>query len=170
MRVKRDNDALHIALNAMEGRVLLRVFQHLGKMYRCKPEEIDPLIAPAWYSTSGCESALATPEEAREWVGHLHEFKIARLIHIEDWCRQLALLADTRSLLKVPLDDAPDFIGSINDHRLLAATEHNVGEEEMNLRTPAALAALPDARQAALFEIHFLAWIIEETLAEIQDL
>ena len=52
----------------------------------------------------------------------------------------------------------------------MAAAKHDVGEDEMSLRTPMELAALPEERQQALLEIHFLAWIIEETLREIQDL
>ena len=39
----------------------------------------------------------------------------------------------------------------------------------MSLRTPMELAALPEERQQALLEIHFLAWIVEETLREMQD-
>ena len=169
MRVKRDNDALLLSLNALEGRVLLQVFQHLAAMYRFKPEELDSEISQAWYSTHGCESARATPEETREWVEHLHAFKTARLSSIEEWSRQLAPVAGKRLQIRVPLDDAPAFVASINDHRLSAAAQHNVGEEEMSLRTPMELAALPEERQQALLEIHFLAWIIEGTLREMQD-
>jgi len=169
MRVKRDNDALLFSLNALEGRVLLQVFQHLVAMYRLKPDEIGGQISQAWYSTRGCESARATPEETREWVEHLHSFKTARLVHLEEWSRQLAPVAGARLPLRVPLEDAPDFVATINDHRLMAAAEHNVGQDEMDLRTPQELAALPEERQQALLEIHFLAWIIEETLREMQD-
>ena len=170
MRVKRENDALLLSFNALEGRVLLQVLQHLAEMYRFKPEDLDGQISQAWYSTHGCESARATPEETREWVEHLHAFKTARLSSIEEWSRQLAPVAGKRLQIHVPLDDAPDFIASINDHRLMAAAKHDVGEDEMSLRTPMELAALPEERQQALLEIHFLAWIIEETLREIQDL
>lgn len=169
MRVKRDNDAVLFSFNALEGRVLLQVFQHLAAMYRFKPENLDSEISHAWYSTHGCESARATPEETREWVEHLHAFKTARLSSIEEWSRQLAPAAGKRLQIRVPLDDAPAFVATINDHRLMAAAQHNVGEEEMSFRTPMELSALPEERQQALLEIHFLAWIIEETLREIQD-
>lgn len=169
MRVKRDNDAVLLSLNALEGRVLLQVFQHLETMYRFKPEELDGPISQAWYSTHGCESARSTPEETREWVEHLHGFKTARLSSIKEWSRQLVPVAGKRLQICVPLDDAPAFVATINDHRLMAAAQHNVGEEEMSLRTPMELAALPEERQQALLEIHFLAWIVEETLREMQD-
>jgi hypothetical protein len=172
MRVTRDNDAVLLDFNPLEGRVLLQVFQHLAAMYRFKPGELDGAIAKAWYSTRGCESARATPEETREWVEHLHAFKTARLGSIEEWSRQLAAAGPAgagRPQIRVRLDDAPAFIASINDHRLSAAAQHDVGEEEMALRMPMELAALPEERQQALLEIHFLAWIIEETLREIQD-
>ena len=101
---------------------------------------------------------------------HLHGFKTARLSSIKEWSRQLVPVAGKRLQICVPLDDAPAFVATINDHRLMAAAQHDVGEEEMTLRTPMELAALPEERQRALLEIHFLAWIIEETLREIQDL
>lgn len=168
MRVTRDNDAVLLSFNALEGRVLLQVFQHLAAMYRFNPGELDSKISESWYSTHGCESARATPEETREWVEHLHAFKTARLSSIEEWSRQLAPVAGRRLQIRVPLDDAPAFVATINDHRLMAAVQHDVGEEEMSLRTPIELAALPGERQQALLEIHFLAWIIEEMLREIQ--
>lgn len=169
MRVKRDNEVVLLSFNALEGRVLLEVFRHLQAMYRFKPEDLDGQISQAWYSTRGCESARSTPEETREWITYLHAFKTARLSSIEEWSRQLAPVAGRRLEIRVPLDDAPAFIASINDHRLIAAAQHDVGQDEMNLRTPAGWAALPEERQQALLEIHFLAWIIEEMLRAIQD-
>ena len=169
MRVTRDNDAVVLSFNALEGRVLLQVFQYLLAMYPLKPDEIDGPISQAWYSTHGCESARATPEETREWLEHLHGFKTARLSSIEEWSRQLAPAAGKRLQIRVPLDDAPVFVAIINDHRLMTAAQHDVGEEEMSFRTPMELAALPGERQQALLEIHFLAWIIEEMLREMQD-
>jgi hypothetical protein len=39
----------------------------------------------------------------------------------------------------------------------------------MDLQSPLALATLPSAQQNALFEIHVLAWLIEQTLGALTE-
>ncbi len=170
MRAKRDNDALLISLNDLEGQLLHQVFRQLEAQYRLKPEDLDGATSQAWYSTRGSESALTTSDDVRDWVEHLHAFKAARLGNIEDWCRQLELGIGKRLRLRVRLEDVLAFVGAINDHRLIVAARHEAGEEAMSLRTPEELVAQPEPRQEALLEIHFLAWIIEETLREMDGL
>jgi len=46
----------------------------------------------------------------------------------------------------------------------LLAAHHNIGEQEMNMRTLAAFSKLPPPQQTALFEMEFLAYLIDELL------
>jgi hypothetical protein len=169
MRVKRENDTLLLNLNALEVRVFLRVLRLLADHYRLAPGDLAESAASAWYSTRGCASAGMSGEETKEWLAHLHAFKSARLEKIEDWAAQLAQTGNGPARILVSLDDAPAFIAAINDHRLLMAAHHHIGQEEMDARSVVQLLKLPSATQEALMEIHFLAWMIEETLRVLQE-
>ncbi len=60
-------------------------------------------------------------------------------------------------------------MAAINDYRLSAAARHEIGQAEMDAHSPWQLAKLPPNRQKAVLEIHFLAWIIEETLRVLEE-
>lgn len=169
MRLKRDNDTLLLALNALEARLLHKIFRQLVENYRPAPGELDPKTAAAWYSTRGCVAAKMSEEETREWLGQLHAFKGARVEKLEDWSRQLASGTSGDCRVRIAIDDVPTFMASINDHRLLAAARHGIGQHEMDAHWPWQLAKLPAARQEAMLEIHFLAWVLEETLRVIRE-
>jgi hypothetical protein len=169
MRLKRNNDRLLLTLNLFECRLLLRVFEELRVHYRLSPDEIDPKARAAWYSTRGCATAKMSSEETKEWLDHLQVLKGANLQRLEDWARQLSESKPTQPQLHLNLDDASAFLVVINDHRLLAAARHDIGQTEMDLHSPSQLLELPAAKQEALVEIHFLAWLIEETLRALQE-
>lgn len=168
MRVKRDNEALVFTWNLMEARFFDQLLERIAAVYRAKPGTLGGGTEEVLYSTKGC-AAETTPEEAAEWAEHLRGFKSSRLSLIDDWSSQLKSGGPLRVHLKVKMDDAPAFIGAINDYRLVAAAENAIGEEEMSLREPSDMAALPDDRQGALLEIHFLAWIMEEAMRELES-
>ena len=169
MRVRRENDTLAVHLNALEARVFLRVLRLLAEHYRLAPGDLaDPAVS-AWYSTRGCASAGMSKEETTEWLAHLHAFKSARIEQIEGWAAQLAAVKAGAAELRMPLNDAPTFIAAINDHRLLMAARHHIGQEEMDARSVMQLLKLPSVTQEALMEIHFLAWMMEEALRVLQE-
>jgi len=169
MRLRRENDLLLFTLNLLESRLLLRVFRQLGTHYRLKPGELDLKAASAWYSTRGCATAKMSKQETEEWVEHLHAFKGARLPRLEDWARQLSEIKRAQAHLRLPMDDASAFLTTLNDYRLLTAARRDIGQKEMDIRSPPQLLKLPPDRQEALMEIHLLAWLIEETLRLLQE-
>jgi hypothetical protein len=165
MRLTVENQQLLCALNLLESRLLLRIFRELLAQYRLKPGEVDPHTAAAWYSTRGCRAAKMTEEETRDWLEHLHQFRGAHLPRLERWAAQLAHIPSSGSTLRVPLEDADAFLTVLNDHRLRLAACNGIGQAEMDIQSPLALAQLPPGQQKALFEIHVLAWLIEQTLS-----
>jgi hypothetical protein len=194
MRLQRDSDTLLLSCNQPEAELLRRVFRQLAESYRPTPAELDATTAIAWYCTRGCATAKMSEAETAEWLEEMHAFKSARLERLADWSRQLGALpmaagpspmADSQSdighrasaigkasgpaQLRVAATDAPTFIASINDYRLLAAARHHIGQAEMDLHWPWQWAKLPAARREALLEIHFLALVLEETLHALQD-
>jgi hypothetical protein len=164
MRATRDKDRLTVSLNALESRVLGPVLQAIIANYKVPPEKIDPKVAAVWYSTRGCETAQMSPEETRDWLQQLHGFKSAQLCALEDWSRQLAASKGARHELQIKVEQAAGLLTVLNDHRLMAAAQHDIGEREMDLPTLAAFRRLGPARQSALFEVHFLASLIQEIL------
>jgi hypothetical protein len=176
MRLKRENESLVFTLSLPERLLLAHALRELAVNYRLKPDELDGRTAAAWYSPRGCASAGMSDEETKEWQEHLHAFKKnTNLQRLEDWAAQLGerVTADSelsgQSMLRIPTEQAAVFMTVINDYRLAAAARHDIGQAEMDAHSPWQLARLPPLRQKAVLEIHFLAWIIEETLRVTQQ-
>jgi hypothetical protein len=166
MRVGHGKNHFIIALNPLESRILLRVFQALAQEYRLKPGEVDPKVAAAWYSTQGCVTAKMTDDEIYEWVGHLQSLKSATLDRLEEWGKQLSGMELTEYPLHLRAEDVDSFLTVLNDYRLMMASRHDIGQAELSLPSVAEWLALAPERRAALFEIDFLGMIMEETLRE----
>jgi hypothetical protein len=163
MLPKRHNDTLTLGLSSFESRLLRRVLNSIIRNYKAKPGQLDPRVAAAWYSTRGCETARMSADETRDWLETLHGYKSANLKLLEGWANQLAQ-ARGESQLNIRLDQAAPLMTVLNDHRLFAAAKHDINQAEMDMHSLAAIAKLKPAQQAALYEIHFLAWIVEELL------
>jgi len=169
MRTSRQTDHLTLSFNLLECRILRHVLEQIRRNYTCRPEELDPRVASAWYSTRGCKSAGMTAEETQEWVANLREIKGNCLPLLEQWCGQLAAPQEGHVQLRVKLHDAATLLTALNDQRLLAASGSDIGQTEMDLHSPTDIATLPAAQQNALFQIHFLALVMEEILAQLSD-
>jgi len=169
MRAVKENDLLKLGLNSVECRVLHRVFGELLRNYAVAPEQMEAQAATAWYSKRGCTAAKMSAEETREWRAHLHGLKCANAVRIEEWRRQLARIPAGPCQLQLKFDEAPNLITVLNDHRLLAAACHGIGQGEMDLQTSSALDRLSLEQQSALYEIHFLAYAMEEILRLLLD-
>jgi hypothetical protein len=168
MRVKREKDLLILTLNLTESRVISSVFRQLIANYTLKPGELDAKTASVWYSTRGCLTASMSPEETKEWVDHLHAFKSENLNRLKEWSKSLAQ-RKPHTDLPIKLADAPAFMTAVNDHRLMAAACHGISQKEMEIFSPFEFAKLRAGRRAALLEIHFLAWVLEETLRVLDE-
>jgi hypothetical protein len=170
MRAQRQNEAVVLSFSVPEAGLLSQVLDRLISTYRLKPDEVDPAVAAAWYSAKGCESARMSKAETREWLAQLHAMKGENMNRLAHWLQQLGESEDQSkpALLTLSFDEASAFMMAINDYRLMAAAHHNIGEQEMSILSPLTLARLPVARREALFEVHFLAWILEETLHALE--
>src|SRR5262245_44347558 len=167
MRTSRQTHHLTLSFNLLEGRILRHVLEQIRRNYTVDPEELDPRVAAAWYSTRGCKSAGMTAEETREWVANLREIKGNCLPLLEEWCGQLAAPQEGSVQWRVKLDDAPTLLTTLNDQRLLAASGSDIGQTEMDLHSPTDIATLPAAQQVALFQINFLQFVMEDILAQL---
>jgi hypothetical protein len=182
MRLQRENESLVFTLSRPERLLLAHALEELAAKYRLKPDDLDARTAAAWYSRRGCASAGMSDEETKEWLEHLHAFKKGtHLQRLEEWAAQLGARRtesaergrgdseySEQSMLRIPTDQAATFMTAINDYRLAAAERHDIGQAEMDAHFPGQLAKLAPLRQKAVLEIHFLAWIIEETLRVMQ--
>lgn len=164
MRVARENNQLTFTYSLLESRLLRRVLQSIIGNYQMRPEDLDAPTAAAWYSTRGCEAARMSAEETREWLWQMHQLKSGHLRLLVDWDRQLAGGPGDLRELRIPVDEGSTLITVLNDYRLWAAARNDIGEGEMTLLSLRDLGHLKPAQQNALFEIHFLAQLIEEIL------
>jgi hypothetical protein len=169
VRLSRENESLIFTLNRTESFFLASALRDLIEKYRLKPNELDAATAAAWYSPRGCVAAGMSEEETKEWLENLHALKRGtRLQELEEWAAQLAKAETERPTLRIAIGHATGFITAINDHRLAVAARHEIGQSEMDARSPWQLAKLAPVRVKAVLEIHFLAWMIEETLRVLE--
>jgi hypothetical protein len=169
MIVRRDKDAVIFSFSGMECRVIEGVLTALIANYQVPPSELDEKSASVWYSTRGCQSARMSADEAAEWIKQLHNVRSARLEFLQQLLENIGKRPAGPLMLSVPIEKAEALMIALNDHRLLVAARHDIGEAEMDMRTLSALTKLPPAQQTALYEIHFLAYILEELLHALQQ-
>ena len=164
MRFARKDGRLALTCNLPHSRFLRRILNSIADNYQIKPAQMDPKSAVAWYSRRGCETAKLSEDDTREWLDALHGFRSARLGLLQEWIAQLAAPKAGEYELLVKPEEAHHLVGVFNDHRLLLAARNDIGQAEMDVHLLSATGQLSPARQAALFEIHLLAQIIEELL------
>ena len=164
MRTTRTKNGLILAFSPLESRILQQILRRIVANYQAKPEDLDPKGAAAWYSTRGCERAKMSAEETREWLETLHEYKSANVEHLIQWSRRLAMMKAGKCRLSLKVEGASVLLTALNDHRLLVAAQHDIGQNQMDARMLDALDRLDPVQQRALSKIHFLACIIEEIL------
>ena len=168
MRAHRDQEAVVVTLLTLESQLLQGALEALLAGYPLQPGELDAKTASVWYSSEGCRTAKMSEEETAEWLGALHSMKGQRISRIEGWLGILKSQEpspERQRRLRIEVADAPDFLGVINDYRLLAAARHDIGELEMSERSLADhVFRLPAEKARALLEIDLLAWIMESIL------
>ncbi|MFM1768438.1 MAG: hypothetical protein RJA22_967 [Verrucomicrobiota bacterium] len=167
MDLRREPGGLAIQLNPVEVSLLRHALEGLAGHYHIPPAELDEAAAEAWYSTRGCPSAGSSPEDTALWVASLHEIRRAQIGPLEKWLAPLEAAGGRGATLRLAAESLEDFVRAINDYRLLQAARADVGEAEMALDLDEA-GHLPAAQRAALLEIHFLGWVMEEILRRME--
>ena len=164
MRAARTGNVLSLTFSFLESRLLQHAISEIVLSYKTKPEDLAPKVSSALYSTRGCKTAKMSAEETREWVENLRQYKSANVERLVNWSRSLDTPKAGQRQMKIKLDEAHILLTALNDHRLLLAARHDIGQKEMDMRSLAALAGMEPAQQTAVSIIHFLALIIEEIL------
>jgi hypothetical protein len=165
MKASRENDQIVLRLAASEVQFLRRIFASIIRQYLLKPEEVHPRVADVWYSNRGCVSAGLNEEQTREWIENLHHLKSANVAALRRWRRSIAPRGDAIVTLALSDEDSQALLTVLNDHRLMCAARHNIGDEEMSIRTITQIEKLRPRQRGALMDIMFLAAIIETLLA-----
>ena len=165
MKASRENDRIVLRLAPPEVQYLRRIFASIIRQYLLKPDEVHPSVANVWYSKRGCVSAGLDEEQTREWIENLHNLKSANVAALRRWRRSIAPRGDTVATLALSDEDSQALVTVLNDHRLMCAARHHIGEEEMDIRTIAQVEKLRPRQRAALMDVMFLGAIIETLLA-----
>jgi hypothetical protein len=165
MKASRENDQIVLRLAPSEAQFLRRIFAGIIRQYLLKPDEVHPSVADVWYSKRGCVSAGLNEEQTREWIENLHNLKSANVAALRRWRRSIAPRGDVATTLALSDEDSQALLIVLNDHRLMCAARHNIGEQEMDIRTIAQVEQLRPRQRAALMDVMFLGAIIETLLA-----
>jgi len=160
----RKENEFRLRPSTEERRLLIRVLAGIAENYRLLPEDLDQKTRGVWYATGGCASAGLSPEDTQEWVKNLQAFKGEHLRLVQGWLEDLKSAAPGAGGVRVRQENVPVLLTVLNDHRLMAAAQNDIGETEMSIRTTEALARLTPGRLRALIEIQFLAQLIESLL------
>jgi len=169
MIARRQADQIVFAFSTLERKVLERSIAALLQNYKVRPEEADQKITAVWYSARGCQRARMSADETAEWLKQLHLVRTGRMEVLEVCLKQFTAQSQPPWALRIPVSRAEALLTALNDHRLLLAARHDIGEAQMSVRTFAALTKLPPDQQTALCEIEFLAYMVEELIQLLQS-
>ena len=169
MIVHRKQGTVEFRFSLLEKMVLERALATVAQNYKINPAELDEHAAAVWYSPTGCRSAGMSAEETSDWLKQLQSLRMGRVAILEECLGQLSAKEQSPIKMEITREQADSLMTAINDHRLLVAAHHDIGEAEMNMRTLASIAKLPPSQQTALFEIEFLAYLIDELLQLLSE-
>jgi len=169
MIARREKDLILFSFSSLERKVLERALAVLIESYKVRPEEVDAKATAVWYSSRGCKIARMSTDETSEWLKHLHTLRVGRIEVLENCRKQLSERSQPPWMLQVPVQKAEALMTALNDYRLLIAARHDIGETEMSLRTLASWSKLPPEQQTALWQIEFLAYVVDELLHLLQE-
>jgi len=164
----RKKNTVILLFDHFEADLLSHSIKRLIQNYKLRPERLPARVAKAWYSTRGCESAAMSEDETKEWLRGLNEIKKSNLRFLNRCVKNLSSKKAATPTLRLRIDLAAKLMIALNDHRLLLAAQHNVGEAEMSLSAFVLTKQLTSRQMAAIAQIDFLAWVVEEILAAIQ--
>src|SRR5258706_4167675 len=169
MIARREKNRILFSFSSLERKALERTLAALIEGYKVQPEELDEKAATVWYSSRGCKTDRMSADETSEWLRHLHSLRLGRIEILQSCRKQLAERSHPPWMLQVPVQNAEALLTALNDYRLLIGVRHDIGEREMRLRTLASLSRLPPEQQTALWQIEFLAYVVDELLHLLQE-
>ncbi len=170
MQARRTQAAVRLDFSLFEAGVLTHILTVLRDSYNKRPSELDPQTAGSWYSMRGFKSAGMSAEEKEDWLTQMHEHRRGRVGVIEKVLKGLATAEESkRAEIDLSLDETGDLMVALNDYRLRAAARNQIGQEEMDAMITLEKTSLPLRQQAALAEIHFLAYLVEILIELLQS-
>jgi len=165
---EKQDGHLTLHFDRSESVAMRHALRQIIRNYRIKPERMPADVVQVWYSAQGCQTAGQSAEETTDWIHNLHQIKKGRLRLLQRCLQQLLVSNEGMYQLKLATDQAMEFMVALNDHRLLLAARHKLGEAEMNLSSMLTLNKLKTRQRSALVSVFFLAWTIEEILSGVQ--
>lgn len=169
MEIHSTQEQLQIFLNQDEVRFLADVLESLKQKYQIPPELMDSKTSSVWYSMKGCSQMEMSEEDREEWLLGLQQHRTEYQGKMDGWLKCLKSADPEASLvlLEIPFTEVEMLLSILNDHRLAMAAVHEVGQGEMEHD----LEKVEDPiKRSALFQIHFLGWMMERIIGEVSDL
>jgi hypothetical protein len=153
-------DTWRLGFNEPEAEFLVNVLTRLGKHYQADLAQMPPVLRAYWQGTITRDSGNTSDmKESQEVLSEARtELRAERLALVENWLRDYEL-AEERDPWKVEISsaDRDEFIGMLNDRRMLLALEMGVTEHDMEAN-PHKIAS--ETRRVGILEIDVLGHFI----------
>lgn len=161
MRIVREKSGdRSFELAVPEAALLRQALESTAEAYRTNPGELDPMVGNVWYGRAGLREAGIRGEDALHWIEGLHEVRLGREKHTQNWLKKLPAVGQS-GVWRLPVNEVDAFLATLNDHRLRRAAEFDLGDGDLEVM---ALEKAKGDKRIALVEIHFLAWVMEMIL------
>lgn len=163
MEIISNATGIQITLSEPEAQFLNDIFLDVVEKYRQPPSDMAEKSAEVFYSSFGTDHLRMSDEERELWNEQLHDLRTEECTRIDKWIKALSSQVWPYHWI-IPYADVDTFLILLNDRRLWCAAENGLDEDELehdfqSIKDP--------SQRAALFEIHFLAAIIEKVIQEI---
>ena len=166
MKATRSDEALVLDFEGAEKELLFLSLTETQDHYEIEFDSLPESLRKYW---SGTLTTQPDPELA-EAAEDLKETRLAwrsdRLKALDRWLASDGLLADPENhRFRLEPDEIDLFLAILNDRRLLLAAHHGFDDPVMEVNP----ASIDDKdRQRALWEVHFLAFVMEHCLLGLQ--
>ncbi len=170
MRAYLEGDAetgeLVLEFEGAERELLLLALAALKDDYEADYDSLPDVQRRYWDGTLTVSQGPDLAEAAADLKDARLGWRSDRLRALERWLGPESGLAGNDDLFVLPADDIEQFLSVLNDRRLLLAAVHAVNDGKME-ENPADVE--DKDLQRALWEIHFLAFVMENCLQALRD-
>jgi hypothetical protein len=157
--------AVEIVFEEAETVILNKVFRSMLERYQLDPSELEPRLHKTWYKDTTPENKSTPREEVEEYNEYLRDARQERVPNLEKWISTLESAEDFPFHLKLSFPEADEMVTVLNDHRLAVAALNEITEYDMDQQFDDIEEGL---KKYALFEIHYLGWIMEMLMRRLQ--
>jgi hypothetical protein len=166
MKVFSKKNHVLLSLDRPEAEFFVRIFCSLIGEYQTEPAQTHEKLADVWYPSLSLQVGNMSNQEIEDWNDQLFELRGERCASLEKWSSFLEAAKKFPVEWQISIAEAETLLMIFNDYRLATAAKHGLDDSELehdfeSVQDP--------QKKLALFEVHFLAWIMERVIDELAN-